>query len=269
MREYITFPPFTAEHLDELAAPPGRNHHLDPERERLRPRFLVNRRSYRAGVVVLHHARHQDPRSMKSRRHRLLVGGRRAPGRPRRRRGPGRGGGRAGPARARIGRHRPAIGLVARVPRPSRPHRATGRRADPTDADGDAETGLRWVMQWERVPRWTPCRSPATGWPGTGRLGYRGGGRRARPAGGHGAARRTRWSTPAPRSGSPSVSRAESVRIEAHDAAPDPPRQQPHDLWAARGRGLQLVDGLSRRWGWSPDANGKTVWADVSSGWPP
>jgi anti-sigma regulatory factor (Ser/Thr protein kinase) len=62
---------------------------------------------------------------------------------------------------------------------------------------------------------------------------------------------------------------AESVRIEVHDAAPDPPRQQPHDLWAARGRGLQLVDGLSRRWGWSPDTNGKTVWADVSSGWPP
>ena len=60
----------------------------------------------------------------------------------------------------------------------------------------------------------------------------------------------------------------ESVRVEVHDAAADPPQQRPHDLWAPRGRGLQLVDGLSRQWGWSPDADGKTVWADVSLGWP-
>ena len=161
------------------------------------------------------------------------------------------------------------IGLVARVPRPSRPQRATGRRADPADADGDAETGPRWVMQWESRP-------PVDAVPfARDRL--------ARELADWGIA--TEAGEPALLVATELLTNAleharapirltvglgaESVRIEVHDAAADPPRQQPHDLWAARGRGLQLVDGLSRRWGWSPDTNGKTVWADVSSGWPP
>lgn len=161
------------------------------------------------------------------------------------------------------------IGLVARVPRPSRPQRATGRRADPADADGDAETGPRWVMQWETPP-------PVDAVPfARDRL--------ARELADWGIA--TEAGEPALLVATELLTNAleharapirltvglgaESVRIEVHDAAADPPRQQPHDLWAARGRGLQLVDGLSRRWGWSPDTNGKTVWADVSSGWPP
>lgn len=60
----------------------------------------------------------------------------------------------------------------------------------------------------------------------------------------------------------------ECVRVEVHDAASEPPRRQPQDRWEARGRGLQLVDALSSRWGWTPDAAGKAVWADVSIGWP-
>ena len=30
-----------------------------------------------------------------------------------------------------------------------------------------------------------------------------------------------------------------------------------------------MVDALSLQWGWTFDAAGKTVWADVSIGWPP
>jgi anti-sigma regulatory factor (Ser/Thr protein kinase) len=61
----------------------------------------------------------------------------------------------------------------------------------------------------------------------------------------------------------------ESVRVEVHDASVEPPRQQPHDPLRMRGRGLQMVDALSSQWGWTNDAAGKTVWADVSIGWPP
>lgn len=60
----------------------------------------------------------------------------------------------------------------------------------------------------------------------------------------------------------------ESVRVEVHDASAEPPRQQPHDPSRLRGRGLQMVDALSSKWGWTNDAGGKTVWADVSIGWP-
>jgi anti-sigma regulatory factor (Ser/Thr protein kinase) len=58
------------------------------------------------------------------------------------------------------------------------------------------------------------------------------------------------------------------VRVEVHDAASEPPQQQPHRLWEARGRGLQLIDALAAQWGWTPDPTGKTVWADVHLGWP-
>lgn len=61
----------------------------------------------------------------------------------------------------------------------------------------------------------------------------------------------------------------ESVRVEVHDATVEPPQQQPHDPSRLRGRGLQMVDALSLQWGWTTDAAGKTVWANVSIGWPP
>jgi anti-sigma regulatory factor (Ser/Thr protein kinase) len=57
--------------------------------------------------------------------------------------------------------------------------------------------------------------------------------------------------------------RSGSVRIEVHDTAPDAPRPQPLDPYAVRGRGLQMVEALSSRWGWTDGPAGKIVWADV------
>jgi anti-sigma regulatory factor (Ser/Thr protein kinase) len=161
------------------------------------------------------------------------------------------------------------VGLVSRLPRASRPQRATGRRSDPSGADDNAETGPRWVMRWETRPpvdavpfaRDQLARELAD-WGITAEAGE--------PA----LLVATELLTNAVEHARAPIRltvglAAGCVRIEVHDAAADPPQQQPHDLWAPRGRGLQLVDGLSRRWGWNPDSDGKTVWADVSSGWPP
>jgi anti-sigma regulatory factor (Ser/Thr protein kinase) len=60
----------------------------------------------------------------------------------------------------------------------------------------------------------------------------------------------------------------ESVRVELRDSVTEPPRLQPHDPWAKRGRGLQVVEALSLRWGWTDEPAGKTVWADVVTEWP-
>ena len=59
-----------------------------------------------------------------------------------------------------------------------------------------------------------------------------------------------------------------AVHVEVHDGAPEPPQLQPRDLLQARGRGLQLVEALSLRWGWIDDPPGKLVWADVPTEWP-
>jgi anti-sigma regulatory factor (Ser/Thr protein kinase) len=59
-----------------------------------------------------------------------------------------------------------------------------------------------------------------------------------------------------------------SVRVEVQDSAAEPPQLQPHDPWARRGRGLQVVEALSTRWGWTEERVGKTVWAEVLIGWP-
>ena len=63
-------------------------------------------------------------------------------------------------------------------------------------------------------------------------------------------------------------SSGESVRVEVHDSAPGPPQLQPFNPLARRGRGLQVVEALSTRWGWTEERVGKTVWADVLTGWP-
>ena len=62
--------------------------------------------------------------------------------------------------------------------------------------------------------------------------------------------------------------RGDSVRVEVYDGSPEQPRPQPHDPARARGRGLQLVDGLSGGWGWVPAPPGKLVWAEVATQWP-
>jgi anti-sigma regulatory factor (Ser/Thr protein kinase) len=46
------------------------------------------------------------------------------------------------------------------------------------------------------------------------------------------------------------------------DACPEPPRHRPHDDDSADGRGLEIVQALTDRWGtWAPVKGGKVVWA--------
>jgi anti-sigma regulatory factor (Ser/Thr protein kinase) len=53
----------------------------------------------------------------------------------------------------------------------------------------------------------------------------------------------------------------ESVRLYVRDDAPGLPTPQQAGSTEGRGRGLKLVEALSRRWGVDPDAKGKAVWA--------
>jgi anti-sigma regulatory factor (Ser/Thr protein kinase) len=60
-----------------------------------------------------------------------------------------------------------------------------------------------------------------------------------------------------------------ALRVEVRDGSPVEPRLQPADRRAARGRGLQFVQALARRWSWAADRTGKTVWAELPPGEPP
>ncbi|MDX3658933.1 ATP-binding protein [Streptomyces sp. ID05-26A] len=51
------------------------------------------------------------------------------------------------------------------------------------------------------------------------------------------------------------------VRIAVQDASPALPQLRRFSADAARGRGLMLVDQLSKRWGVTELVDGKTVWA--------
>ena len=57
------------------------------------------------------------------------------------------------------------------------------------------------------------------------------------------------------------------VRVEVHDTVADPPCFRPREAEGS-GHGVQIVAALAVRHGWSPDRDGKTVWADVPAGWP-
>jgi len=58
----------------------------------------------------------------------------------------------------------------------------------------------------------------------------------------------------------------ERLRVEIHDAgAPQSPRRRIHQLDAVAGRGLDLVDALSSRWGWSGDAAGRVLWFELEA----
>ena len=55
-----------------------------------------------------------------------------------------------------------------------------------------------------------------------------------------------------------------ALRLRVADGNPDPPvrrHQQPAE--ATSGRGIALVEQLSRAWGAEPAAGGKVVWCDV------
>ena len=57
-----------------------------------------------------------------------------------------------------------------------------------------------------------------------------------------------------------------SLVVELRDASPAPPLAGVHDVLAEGGRGLLLVQALSREWGTRADADGaKVVWAAFST----
>jgi anti-sigma regulatory factor (Ser/Thr protein kinase) len=53
-----------------------------------------------------------------------------------------------------------------------------------------------------------------------------------------------------------------SLRIELEDATVDPPVVRSQHPLQSRGRGMYLVETLSRAWGVLPSERGKTVWAE-------
>jgi anti-sigma regulatory factor (Ser/Thr protein kinase) len=54
------------------------------------------------------------------------------------------------------------------------------------------------------------------------------------------------------------------LRVEVHDGgAPAGPRRRVHDLEAMTGRGLDLFDALSDRWGVAGSPDGWTVWFEL------
>jgi anti-sigma regulatory factor (Ser/Thr protein kinase) len=54
------------------------------------------------------------------------------------------------------------------------------------------------------------------------------------------------------------------VRVEVHDGSPMPPRMHRFRLASATGRGLRLLDQLSRTWGVEAVSGaGKVVWFEV------
>jgi two-component sensor histidine kinase len=59
----------------------------------------------------------------------------------------------------------------------------------------------------------------------------------------------------------------EVVRIEVADGDPGSPLSKRYDVEAGSGRGLQLVEALSERFGTRPLGAGKTVWCEVA--WAP
>jgi anti-sigma regulatory factor (Ser/Thr protein kinase) len=58
---------------------------------------------------------------------------------------------------------------------------------------------------------------------------------------------------------------ADVIRVEVHDRSSRPPLRRVVSDDAEGGRGLQLVEALSTRWGVSAEAHGKTVWFEVQA----
>ncbi|MFL6239767.1 MAG: ATP-binding protein [Actinomycetes bacterium] len=53
------------------------------------------------------------------------------------------------------------------------------------------------------------------------------------------------------------------VRVEMRDASPRRVQSRSYDADASTGRGMQLIQTLSRAWGVETDGDGKTVWAEL------
>lgn len=57
----------------------------------------------------------------------------------------------------------------------------------------------------------------------------------------------------------------DGIRVAVTDTSEEPPVLRPQDHEATGGRGLHLIDALSRRWGTHLFDGGKTVWAEIAS----
>jgi anti-sigma regulatory factor (Ser/Thr protein kinase) len=55
------------------------------------------------------------------------------------------------------------------------------------------------------------------------------------------------------------------LRIVVRDQCPRPLHVRPFSAHAPRGRGLQMIDALTSRWGWNRTVGGKAVWAVVAT----
>ncbi|MDI5965084.1 ATP-binding protein [Streptomyces sp. SL13] len=56
---------------------------------------------------------------------------------------------------------------------------------------------------------------------------------------------------------------ADTVRVEVADASSQPPAPRHAGGDDTGGRGLELVEGLADRWGWSREGSGKRIWCEV------
>ncbi|GHF61986.1 hypothetical protein GCM10018790_44970 [Kitasatospora xanthocidica] len=54
-----------------------------------------------------------------------------------------------------------------------------------------------------------------------------------------------------------------TLRVTVSDRSPCLPEQRPLSLLAETGRGLQLVAGLTHRWGVDPQQLGKSIWFEL------
>ncbi|OKI08884.1 hypothetical protein AMK13_10965 [Streptomyces sp. CB02056] len=57
----------------------------------------------------------------------------------------------------------------------------------------------------------------------------------------------------------------DTLRVCVADESALLPQEKPLSLLAESGRGLQLVAGLTHRWGVDPQERGKTVWYELDS----
>ena len=125
-------------------------------------------------------------------------------------------------------------------------------RGSGPDTGKGAAPERRWSTWWDGYP---PVQAvPHTreqGDRGTGRVGADRRARRADAAGRHGTA--VERDRPRTRPVRLSVELSAEMHVEVHDATPQPPQLRTPDPLRARGRGVQFVEALSMRWGWTAD----------------
>ncbi|MFJ9692711.1 ATP-binding protein [Kitasatospora sp. NPDC101183] len=55
------------------------------------------------------------------------------------------------------------------------------------------------------------------------------------------------------------------LRVSVSDESPTVPTAQTPELLSESGRGLQLVEGLTHRWGVDPQEHGKSIWFELDA----